>query len=167
MLQSSVKETWTYRSIRSNVFCKEGILQNSLETGVLKSHFNKVAGLQLYFKRRLQHRCFPVSIVYFLRTPILKSISERLLQMSLNKFRTLPLFFRSNRPEVFCEKSFYRNFAKFAENTCARVSFLIKLQARPATFLKNRLWRRCFPVNFGKFLRTRFFYRTPLVAAFV
>ena len=36
------------------------------------------------------------------------------------------------------------------ENTCARLSFLIK---------KNRLWHRCFPVNFAKFLRT------PLMAA--
>ena len=40
------------------------------------------------------------------------------------------------------------------ENTCARVSFLIKLQAsRPQV----RLSRRCFPVNFEKFLRTPFF----------
>ena len=31
------------------------------------------------------------------------------------------------------------------ENTCARVSFLIKL-----------LWHRCFPVSFAKFLRTPF-----------
>ena len=43
------------------------------------------------------------------------------------------------------------------ENTCARVSFLIKLQAWPATLLKKRLWHRCFPVNFAKFLRTPFF----------
>ena len=35
------------------------------------------------------------------------------------------------------------------ENTCARVSFLI-------TLLKKRLWHRCFPVNFVKFLRTPF-----------
>ena len=34
------------------------------------------------------------------------------------------------------------------------------------TLLKKRLWHRCFPVNFAKFLRTPFFYRTPLVAAF-
>ena len=26
----------------------------------------------------------------------------------------------------------------------------------PATLLKKRLWRRCFPVNFAKFLRTPF-----------
>ena len=42
------------------------------------------------------------------------------------------------------------------ENSCARVSFLIKLQVflRPATLLKKRLWHRCFPVNFVNFLRT-------------
>ena len=27
----------------------------------------------------------------------------------------------------------------------------------PATLLKKRLWHRCFPVNFVKFLRTPFF----------
>ena len=47
------------------------------------------------------------------------------------------------------------------ENTGARVSFLINLQAVPETLLKKRLWCRCFPVNFAKFLRTPFFYRTP------
>ena len=31
----------------------------------------------------------------------------------------------------------------------------------PATLLKKRLWHRCFPVNFVKFLRTPFL-RTPL-----
>ena len=42
------------------------------------------------------------------------------------------------------------------ENTCARVSFLIKLQELPATILKKRLWYRCLPVNFVIFLRTPF-----------
>ena len=37
---------------------------------------------------------------------------------------------RSSRPKVFCQ--------------------------RPATSLKKRLWRRCFPVNFAEFLRTLF-----------
>ena len=37
------------------------------------------------------------------------------------------------------------------ENTCVRVSFLIKLQASALKF-----WHRCFPVNFAKFLRTPF-----------
>ena len=31
---------------------------------------------------------------------------------------------------------------------------------RPATLLKKRLWHRCFPVNFAKFLRTPFLQNT-------
>ena len=47
---------------------------------------------------------------------------------------------------------------KSQENTCARVSSLIKLQARPAALLKKSVWHRCFPVNFVKFLRTTFLF---------
>ena len=42
------------------------------------------------------------------------------------------------------------------ENTCARASFLITLQASALQLFKQRLWHRCFPVNFVKFLRTPF-----------
>ena len=42
--------------------------------------------------------------------------------------------------EVFCKKGILRNFAKFTGK-------------HPATLLKKRLWHRCFPVNFAKFLR--------------
>ena len=42
------------------------------------------------------------------------------------------------------------------ENTCARVSLSLKV----STFLKKRLWHRCFPVNFAKFLTTPFFQNT-------
>ena len=46
------------------------------------------------------------------------------------------------------------------ENTCGRVSFLIKLQAIQL-YLKKRLWHSCFRVNFVKFLRTPFFEEHP------
>ena len=61
------------------------------------------------------------------------------------------------------EKVFLEISQNSQEDTCVRVSFLIKLQAsglRPATLLKKRLWRRCFPVNFVKFLRTSFLQNT-------
>ena len=35
-------------------------------------------------------------------------------------------------------------------------AFYICSGLRPATLLKKRLWHRCFPVNFAKFLRTPF-----------
>ena len=72
---------------------------------------------------------------------------------------------RSSRPEVFCKRGVQLEILQNSQkNTCAKVSFLIRLGLRPATVLKKRLWRRGFPVNFLKFLRT-LFRRTPLVAA--
>ena len=56
----------------------------------------------------------------------------------------------SNRSEVFCTKDGLGNFAEFTGK---------HLCLRPATLSKKRLWHRCIPVNFAKFLRT------PLVAA--
>ena len=53
------------------------------------------------------------------------------------------------------KKVFLEISQNLQENTCARVTFLIKLQAlglRPATLLKKRLWNRRFPVDFVKFL---------------
>ena len=47
---------------------------------------------------------------------------------------------RSSRPEVFCKKGGLK-YAKFSS----------------ATLLGKRFRHRCFPVNFGKYLRTRIF----------
>ena len=64
---------------------------------------------------------------------------------------------RSCRTEVFCKKGVLKNFAKFTgKHLCQRL-FLIKFQKPPATLLKKRFWRKCFPVNLAKFLRTPFF----------
>ena len=62
-----------------------------------------------------------------------------------------------NQPlEVFCQKVLLELSQYLQENTCARVSFLIKVRPWPGTLLKKRLWHRCFPVNLAKFLRTPF-----------
>ena len=56
------------------VFCKHRCSQKFLKihrkTPVLESLFNKASGLwpAILFKKRLQHRCFPVNFVKFLRT---------------------------------------------------------------------------------------------------
>ena len=54
---------------------------------------------------------------------------------------------RSSRSEVFLGKGVLRNFAKF------RGKYLCQS-------LKKRLWYKCFPVNFAKFLRTYFSQNT-------
>ena len=64
---------------------------------------------------------------------------------------------RSSRPEVFCKKGVLRNFTKFkGKHLCQSLFFNKVAGLRPATLLKKRLWHRCFPVNFAKFLRTSF-----------
>ena len=52
---------------------------------------------------------------------------------------------RSSRQEVFSEKDVLINFAKFTgKHLCQSL------------FFEESLWRKCFPVNFVKFLRTPF-----------
>ena len=64
---------------------KKGVLKNSARfTGkhlCQSLFFNQVAGLRpaTLLKKRLWHRRFPVNLAKFLKTPILKSICERLL----------------------------------------------------------------------------------------
>ena len=62
------------------------------------------------------------------------------------KFMNHATFFGSSRPEVFCEKIVLKNFAKFTGKHLYQNLF----------FIKKRLWYRCFPVNFAKFLRIPF-----------
>ena len=63
----------------------------------------------------------------------------------------------SSRPYVFCKKGVLKNFIKFTGKHLCQSLFFKKVAGRPATLLKNRLWHRCFSVNFVKFLRTSFF----------
>ena len=64
---------------------------------------------------------------------------------------------KSSRLEVFCEKGVLRNFANFrGKHLCQGLFFDKVAGLRPATLLKKKLWHRCLPVNFVKFLRTPF-----------
>ena len=64
----------------------------------------------------------------------------------------------SSRPEVFCEKSIFKNFSKFTGKDLCHSLFFYKVAGlKPATLLKKRLWYRCFPVNFANLLRIPFF----------
>ena len=67
-----------YRSSRPEVFRKKDVLRKI--TKFIGKHlgqsffFNKVEGIRptTLLKRRLWHRCFPVNLTKFLRTPFLK-----------------------------------------------------------------------------------------------
>ena len=99
----------------------------------------------------------------------INKISEKLMHKKLNSaipdlnygvnqpFYKISTMYRSSRPEVFCKKGVLRNFAKFTGKHLFQSLFFNKVAGRPVTLLKKRLWHRCFPVNFTKFLRTPFF----------
>ena len=61
-------------------------------------------------------------------------------------------------PEFFCKKDVLRNFTKFTGKHLCQYLFFNKVAGlRPSTLLKQRLWHRCFPVDFVKLLRITFF----------
>ena len=129
----------------------------------MKKLFLKIS-LRHFLKMSLRHKCFPVNIAKFLRTPSLKE----------------GVCCKSSRLEAFCKKRVFLKISQNSQkNTCVGVSFLIKLRAgleghhlqccfccrasifvdaqhhKPATFfLRKRLWHRCFPLNFAKILRS-------------
>ena len=64
-------------------------------------------------------------------------------------------------PEVFYRKAVLKNFAKFTgTHLCQSLFFNKVADLRTATLLQKRLWHRCFPVNFAKFLRKPFSQNT-------
>ena len=66
--------------------------------------------------------------------------------LSLEKYAKLI----SSHQRCSVRKGVLRSFIKFTgKHMCHSLT--------PATLLKNRLWHRCFPVNFVKFLRKLFF----------
>ena len=84
--------------------------------------------------------------------------SERLVVMLLILKVSV---FRSSHRRCSMKKGVLRNFTKFRGKRLCQSLFFNKVAGlRPATLLKKRLWHRCFPVNFAKFLRTPFSQNT-------
>ena len=85
------------------------------------------------------------SIAKFLRAPTLKNICEGLLLKISISVASLQAVVQ----RCFCKKGVPRNFAKFTGKPLCQILFLNKVAGL-------RLWHRCFPVNFEKFVRTPF-----------
>ena len=85
------KNSVLYRSSQRRCPAKESVFKKFTNLKV-KQQCWSFAGLKAcnFIKKRLQHRCFPVNLMKFLRTPILKNIC------------------RSSRPEMFFKKVFLK-----------------------------------------------------------
>ena len=67
------------------------VSKHSQENECFRVSFNEVSGLRptTLLKNGFQHRCFPVNMAKFLRTPNLKNIFERLLLDSIANVRNI------------------------------------------------------------------------------
>ena len=66
---------------------------------------------------------------------------------------------RGSHQRCSIEIGFLRNFAKLTEKHLCQS--LIFNRVAGLTPEKKKLWHRCFPVNFAKFLRTPFYWTPP------
>ena len=66
---------------------------------------------------------------------------------------------RSSDGRCSVKKCVLKTFAKFVRKHLCQSLFFNRVPGL-ATLLKIRLWHRCFPVNFAKFLRTPFLQNT-------
>ena len=110
--------------------------------------------MQLHCNDANEHTfCVYGDAAYPLRAHLQKPFQSARLYDQQKEFNTA----RSSRPEVFCKKYVLENFTKFTgRQLCQGLFFNKDAGLRPATLLKRRLWHRCLPVNFVKFLRTLF-----------
>ena len=79
------------------------------------------------------------------------------------KIKLQPIYAISRNSHQRCSmrKGLLRNFAKFTGKHLRQSLFLNKVAGlRPATLLNKKLWHRCLPVNFAKFLRKPFSQNT-------
>ena len=127
------------------------MLQNSQENYLCQSLFFNKAGLRpaTLLKKRPWHRYFPVNFAKVLRTPFFLEHLRWLLLCNSTEYEWTNMVFTIGSRIVV-----------YAEQFPVRVTISSYLYMRPATLLKKRLWRRCFPVNFVKFLRTPFLQNT-------
>ena len=140
---------------KSNIFQIITIRNNYYQKGdlnemLLFEKMSKSIGKCRWFSKPVWH--FSLSMI---KSPY-NLLSK--VKSSSNKISAKSYWYRSSRPEVFCKKKMFLKISQNPqENACARSLFNKVAGLRPATLLKERLWHRCFLVNFTKFLETLFF----------
>ena len=94
--------------------------------------------------------CCKISRPYLVSVPDYLTLTKTTLLKKIVFLVKILMKFRSSRPEGLSKKGALRNFAKFTAKHLYLSLFLNKVAG---LFYFKRLWHRCFPVNFVKFLR--------------
>ena len=104
-----------------------------------------------------------IESIYYLESAvcIFKIITAVIICVVRKRSITGKTLVRSSHRRCSIRKGVLRNFAKFAgKHLCQGLFFNKVTGLRLATLLNKRIWGRCFPVNFAKFLKTPFLQNT-------
>ena len=112
----------------------------------------------MYKKSNLFAYIFVVNCQFFPNN----SVSLCPLKLKIDMLHQEAVFRRCSVNKVFLEIS-----QNSQENSCIRVSFLIKLQAEACNFIKKETLAQVFSCEFCEISKNTFSHRTPLVAASV
>ena len=96
---------------------------------------------------------------------IFREIVEKIVWLK-EIFTNSAIFFqvdRSSRPDGFCKKALFRNFAKITGKNLCQNLYFNKVQA--SNIIKIETLEQVFSCEFCKISKNAFSYRKPLVAA--
>ena len=147
------KETETY-DFPQNFLCSCLYIFVNKELSLISFAFFLHCRSQKYYEKSSTF----FSLLVILTTKLYHHVNQRLLVD--NSFIILEFFENSNFADYLWMFPYSKVLSKFL-----LIKRNEKIGLRSATLLKKRLWHRCFPVNFVKFFKNTFSYRTPLVAA--
>ena len=87
----------------------------------------------------------------------------------INKFHTryCSVCYRSSRPELFCKKGVFRNFAKLTGKHLCQSLFFNEVVDQACNFIKKETLAQMFSCEFCEISNNTVFYRAPPVAASV
>ena len=91
------------------------------------------------------------------RTTFVNFPFERPFILEFEKIKKYFLLFKSSTRSVLCNKVFSEISQNPQENICARISFLIKLQASACNFIKKETLTQVFSREFCKISKNTFF----------
>ena len=134
---------------------------NNSTTNEISKKFLTVVHIIIHRTFYCKQVTFPIKLYQPEEDPTVGQISDK-DEKSQTRNKLILHFFkknknRSSRSEVCCKKGVLRKFSKFTGKHLCQSLYLNKVAClRPATLFKKRLWHRCFPVSFAKFLRTPF-----------
>ena len=134
------------KSSRPEVFCKNIVLRNFAKfTGkhlFQRLFFNNVAGIRL-------------KACNFIKKESQTYVFLWICEISKNTF-----FLQNTSDGCFCRFSMTGETRQTGPLQKEPSVGIPSKSLRPATLLKKRLWHRCFPVKFTKFLRSSFLQNT-------